>query len=133
MNILKEVLKNEVYPAVGCTEPVACAYAAAVALSRRVLAGGPGEREQYLDILRSGCSRYPVETIALGGVDVSTPGPLEDVLKLEDGSVVPLEGAVDEPVDIFVGGRWIARGEILVLDDKFCVRVSQLVAGMAVV
>ncbi len=31
MNILKEVLRNEVYPAVGCTEPVACAYAAAVA------------------------------------------------------------------------------------------------------
>lgn len=31
MNILKEVLRNEVYPAVGCTEPVACAYGAAVA------------------------------------------------------------------------------------------------------
>ncbi|MCP4571786.1 MAG: oligoendopeptidase F [bacterium] len=60
----------------------ATAYAAAVALSRRVLAGGADEREQYLDILRSGCSRYPVETIALGGVDVSTPQPLEDVLTL---------------------------------------------------
>ena len=34
MNVLKEVLKNEVYPAVGCTEPVACAYAAAVAAER---------------------------------------------------------------------------------------------------
>jgi len=34
MNILKEVLRNEVYPAVGCTEPVACAYAAAVAAER---------------------------------------------------------------------------------------------------
>jgi len=34
MNILKEVLNNEVYPAVGCTEPVACAYAAAVAAER---------------------------------------------------------------------------------------------------
>ena len=30
MNVLKEVLQNEVFPAVGCTEPVACAYAAAV-------------------------------------------------------------------------------------------------------
>ncbi len=60
----------------------ATAYAAAVALSRRVLAGGETEREQYLDILRSGSSRYPVETIALGGVDVSTSRPLEDVLTL---------------------------------------------------
>ena len=34
MNILKQILNNEVYPAVGCTEPVACAYAAAVAAER---------------------------------------------------------------------------------------------------
>ena len=37
----------------------ATAYSAAVALSRKVLAGGDADREQYLDILRSGCSRYP--------------------------------------------------------------------------
>ncbi len=60
----------------------ATAYAAAVALSRRVLAGGEDEREQYLDILRSGSSRYPVETIALGGVDVTTSRPMEDVVDL---------------------------------------------------
>ncbi len=60
----------------------ATAYAAAVALSRKVLGGGPREREQYLDILRSGCSRYPVATVLLGGVDLATPGPVEDVIAL---------------------------------------------------
>jgi oligoendopeptidase F len=60
----------------------ATAYSAAVALSRKVLAGGEGDREQYLDILRSGCSRYPVETIRLGGVDLASPGPMQDVITL---------------------------------------------------
>jgi len=60
----------------------ATAYSAAVALSRKVLAGGPDDREQYLDILRSGCSRYPVETIRLGGVDLASPGPMQDVITL---------------------------------------------------
>jgi oligoendopeptidase F len=60
----------------------ATAYSAAVALSRKVLQGGPAEREQYLDILRSGCSRYPVETVRLGGVDLASPGPMRDVIAL---------------------------------------------------
>ncbi|MFH2053104.1 MAG: oligoendopeptidase F [bacterium] len=60
----------------------ATAYSAAVALSRKVLAGGAAEREQYLDILRSGCSRYPVATVMLGGVDLATSGPMEDVVSL---------------------------------------------------
>jgi oligoendopeptidase F len=58
------------------------AYSAAVALSRKVLKGGEDDREQYLDILRSGSSRYPVETIKLGGVDMASPGPMEDVVAL---------------------------------------------------
>ncbi len=60
----------------------ATAYSAAVALSRKVLSGNENDREQYLDILRSGCSRYPVETVGLGGVDLATSGPMEDVIKL---------------------------------------------------
>ncbi len=60
----------------------ATAYSAAVALSRKVLRGGEGEREQYLDILRSGCSRYPVATVLLGGVDLAASGPMEDVIAL---------------------------------------------------
>jgi oligoendopeptidase F len=60
----------------------ATAYSAAVALSRKVLGGGDSEREQYLDILRSGSSRYPVETILLGGVDMTTSAPMENVIAL---------------------------------------------------
>jgi oligoendopeptidase F len=60
----------------------ATAYSGAVALSRKVLSGGETEREQYLDILRSGCSRYPVETIKLGGVDMTSRGPMDDVITL---------------------------------------------------
>ena len=54
---------------------------------------------------------------------------LEDVLQLRKGSVVPLDKLAGDPVDIFVNGRLIARGEVLVLNDSFCVRVAELVSG----
>jgi flagellar motor switch protein FliN/FliY len=57
---------------------------------------------------------------------------LEDVLKLRKGSVVPLDKLAGDPVDIFVNGRLVARGEVLVLNDNFCVRVAELVAGATV-
>ncbi len=74
----------------------ATAYSAAVALSRKVLAGGEQEREQYLDILRSGCSRYPVETIGLGGVDMATSGPVTDVVKLFGSLLDQVESLLDD-------------------------------------
>ena len=54
---------------------------------------------------------------------------LEDVLKLRRGAVVPLEKMAGDPVDIFVNGRLIARGEVLVMNDNFCIRVAELLAG----
>jgi flagellar motor switch protein FliN/FliY len=54
---------------------------------------------------------------------------LEDVLKLRRGSVVPLDKLAGDPVDIYVNGRLIARGEVLVLNDNFCVRVAELIVG----
>jgi flagellar motor switch protein FliN/FliY len=54
---------------------------------------------------------------------------LEDVLKLRRGSVVPLDKMAGDPVDIYVNGRLIARGEVLVLNDNFCVRVAELIVG----
>ena len=54
---------------------------------------------------------------------------LEDVLKLRRGAVVPLDKLAGDPVDVYVNGRLIARGEVLVLNDNFCVRVAELIAG----
>lgn len=54
---------------------------------------------------------------------------LEDLLKLRKGAVVTLDKLAGDPVEIFVNGRLIARGEVLVLNENFCVRVAELVAG----
>lgn len=54
---------------------------------------------------------------------------IEDVLKLGEGSVVELDKLAGDPVDVFVNDRLVARGEVLVLNDNFCVRVSEIVAG----
>ncbi|MGQ9504042.1 MAG: flagellar motor switch protein FliN [Thermogutta sp.] len=54
---------------------------------------------------------------------------LEDVLRLRKGTVVTLDKLAGDPVDIYVNGRLVARGEVLVLNDNFCIRVAELVAG----
>lgn len=53
---------------------------------------------------------------------------IDEVLKLREGSVVPLDKLAGDPVDILVNGRLIARGEVLVLNDNFCVRVAEILA-----
>ncbi|MBX3366782.1 MAG: flagellar motor switch protein FliN [Phycisphaeraceae bacterium] len=52
---------------------------------------------------------------------------VEDVLKLGEGAVVELEKLAGDPVDVYVNERHVARGEILVLNDNFCVRISEIV------
>ena len=51
---------------------------------------------------------------------------VEDVLKLGEGAVVELDKLAGDPVDIFVNDRHVARGEVLVLNDNFCIRVSEI-------
>ena len=54
---------------------------------------------------------------------------VEDVLRLGEGSVVELDKLAGDPVDVFVNDRLVARGEVLVLNDDFCVRVNEIVAA----
>ena len=55
---------------------------------------------------------------------------VEDVLRLGSGSVVELDKLAGDPVDVRVNGRLVARGEVLVLNDTFCIRVSEIVADL---
>lgn len=53
---------------------------------------------------------------------------VEEVLKLGEGSVVELDKLAGDPVDVYVNDRLIARGEVLVLNDVFCVRVNEVLS-----
>lgn len=52
---------------------------------------------------------------------------LKDVLGFNNGTVVELEKQADAPADIIVNGQLIARGEVLVIDDNFGVRITEII------
>jgi flagellar motor switch protein FliN len=55
---------------------------------------------------------------------------IEDVLRLSSGSVVELDKLAGDPVDIYVNDRFVAKGEVLVLNENFCVRINEIVKPM---
>ncbi len=69
----------------------ATGISAAVALSERVLAGQTGAVETYLDFLRSGGSKFPLETLRAAGVDMATAAPIESTLQLFNRRLAELE------------------------------------------
>ena len=69
----------------------ATGISAAVALSQRVLSGESGSVEAYLNLLRSGGSKFPLETLKAAGVDMTTPAPIESMLRLFEHRLVELE------------------------------------------
>lgn len=65
----------------------------------------------------------PLEvTVELGRVKML----IRDVLELSTGSIVELDRLAGEPVDILVNGRLVAKGEVVVIDDNFGIRVTEV-------
>ena len=56
-------------------------YCAASNIARRIQAGEPGAVDGYLAFLKSGSSLYPIDTLKLAGVDMTSPQPIEDAMK----------------------------------------------------
>jgi len=83
------------------------------------MGGGPAQRG--LDLIMDVQMRVTVE---LGRSTMT----VEDVLSLGPGSVVELNKLAGEPVDILVNSRLIARGEVVVVDENFGVRVTEIVS-----
>lgn len=59
----------------------ATSYAASQALSQKVLKGEKGAKEAYIKFLSGGSSKYPLDLLRDGGVDMSTPAPVETTMK----------------------------------------------------
>lgn len=55
--------------------------------------------------------------------------PLRDVLALQPGAVHTLDRKVDQPVDVLINDRLIARGEIVAVGDRFGVKLTEIMPG----
>jgi len=60
----------------------ATSYCASAAISQNILTKQKGATEAYLNFLKSGSSDYPIELLKKAGVDMSTPAPVEETMKL---------------------------------------------------
>ena len=54
--------------------------------------------------------------------------PIRNLLQLNQGSVVELERAAGEPLDVYANGTLIAHGEVVVVNDKFGIRLTDVVS-----
>jgi flagellar motor switch protein FliN/FliY len=54
---------------------------------------------------------------------------LAQILELQHGSVIELDRLAGDPVDVFVNDCMVARGEVVVVDDKFGVRITEMVSS----
>ena len=78
----------------------------------------PGNLEMFLDV--------PVGvTVQLGSCQLS----MREVLQLNPGSVVQLDKLADAPVEVLVNDKLVARGEVVVVENKFGIKITELVGG----
>jgi flagellar motor switch protein FliN/FliY len=61
-------------------------------------------------------------TVELGRAEV----PIKKVLELTRGSVIELDKIAGEPVELFANGKLIAKGEVVVIEDNFGLRITSI-------
>ena len=79
-------------------------------------AAGMRDLEMIMDI--------PVKlTVELGRTRIT----IKQLLELAQGSVIELDGLAGEPMDILINGYLIAQGEVVVVDDKYGIRITEII------
>ena len=56
---------------------------------------------------------------------------LQDILKLTPGAIIELNKAMDDPIDMMVNNKLVARGEVVVVDGNFAFRITEIVSQAA--
>jgi flagellar motor switch protein FliN/FliY len=88
--------------------------------------------EQFSGASAGGGAQHDIDLILDIPVQLSvelgrTRIPIKQILSLAQGSVIELEGMAGEPLDVLVNGCLIAQGEVVVVNDKFGVRLTDIV------
>jgi flagellar motor switch protein FliN/FliY len=97
-----------------------------IAGAAAALAPAPGETGPDADLTR--LHDVPVElTVEIGRTRMT----IGETLGLGPGAIVSLDRLAGEPVDLLVNGTPIARGEVVVIDEEFGLRITEVGAGMA--
>lgn len=112
---------TETESAVGATDRAANAAQAQPAQIFQQLGGGaaPGAMQDFDMILD-----IPVQlTVELGRTRIA----IRNLLQLAHGSVVELDAFAGEPMDVFVNGTLIAQGEVVVVNEKFGIRLTDII------
>ena len=82
--------------------------------------GKSGEMQNDIDFILD----IPVQlTVELGRTKIA----IKNLLQLAQGSVVELDGLAGEPMDVLVNGCLIAQGEVVVVNDKFGIRLTDII------
>jgi flagellar motor switch protein FliN/FliY len=105
-------------------QETAGAHGAAAAGADSGLHGQKSEGGASLDLLLDVPLRV---TVQLGGARLT----IRELLMLGHGSVVELDKPGGEPLDVLVNGKPIARGEAVIVNEKFGVRLTQIISPTA--
>ena len=80
--------------------------------------------EENMELTLEALYDVPVQVSVVLG---STSMPLSNILKLGKGAVIELERTVGEPIDVFVNNKKVAKGEIVIVDKKIGVTLTEVV------
>ena len=125
--------------ATDASDPMAADWAAAAAGTR---AGGASELQTADQVSPAPFTNFTPSAAGGAGNDINmildipvqltvelgrTRIPIKNILQLAQGSVVELEAMAGEPMDVLVNGYLIAQGEVVVVNDKFGIRLTDIV------
>ena len=84
--------------------------------------GSPIQQKENIDILMD----VPLEvTVELG----KTSKRIKEILEFSPGTIIELDKLAGEPIDILVNGKYVAKGEVVVIEENFAIRITSIISA----